>query len=205
MQNKLYNQLIGRGHRLALRHIALATFLFAFCSCKSTDFKALSKGILQGAGNGGLSTQEVALGLREALKEGASSAAVSASLKDGFFKNSRIAIPWPSEVRNVKSTLDSLGLNSLTNQFVKSMNRGAEKAAQQAKPIFWKAIGGMSITDAWGILKGPKNAATHYLDRKTRSSLSQLFMPVVKSSLEDVSATRYWRDITSQYLSLIHI
>jgi hypothetical protein len=47
------------------------------------------------------------------------------------------------------------------------MNRAAERAAPQAKQIFWDAIGAMTIDDARAILGGHDTAATAYLKIRT--------------------------------------
>jgi hypothetical protein len=80
-----------------------------------------------------------------------------------------------------------------------TLNRGAEDAAKEAKPIFITAIKSMTIQDAWGILKGNDNAATEYLKRTTSPQLKEKFKPVIQASLEKVNATRYYRDIVTRY------
>ena len=62
-----------------------------------------------------------------------------------------------------------------------ALNRGAEEAAKEAKPIFITAIKSMTIQDAWGILKGePRDAATQYLKRTTSGQLREKFKPVIQ-------------------------
>jgi len=80
-----------------------------------------------------------------------------------------------------------------------TLNRGAEDAAKEAKPIFISAIKAMTIQDAWGILKGEPDAATQYLKRTTTTQLKEKFKPVIKNSLNKVSATKYYGDIVLKY------
>ena len=122
-----------------------------------------------------------------------------ASQLDGYFKNPEIKIPFPPEVKKVEDKLRQLGLGNKVDEFVMTLNRGAEDAAKEAKPIFISAIRQMTIEDAWGILKGDQNAATNYLKRTTSAQLKEKFSPVIQSSLDKVSATKYYGDVTNTY------
>jgi hypothetical protein len=69
------------------------------------------------------------------------------------------------------------------DQTILAMNRAAEDAASEAKPIFVNAITGMTIADGFTILKGTDSAATTYLRGKTYDSLYQKFQPKIDVSL----------------------
>lgn len=146
-----------------------------------------------------LTTAEVAEGLKEALIKGISNGSDMASQVDGYFKNPSIKIPFPPEVKKVEDKLRQLGLGGEVDKFVTTLNRGAEDAAKEAKPIFISAIKAMTIQDAWAILKGDKNAATEYLKRTTSGQLREKFTPVIANSLNKVNATRYYGDIVNTY------
>jgi len=146
-----------------------------------------------------LSTAEVADGLKEALIKGISTGSDLASAVDGYFQNPEIKIPFPPEVQKVETKLRQIGLGSEVDKFVLTLNRGAEDAAKEAKPIFIEAIKQMTIQDAWGILKGNNDAATQYLKRTTSGLLKEKFKPVINNSLQKVSATRYYSDIVNTY------
>lgn len=51
-----------------------------------------------------------------------------------------------------------------------TLNRGAEDAAKEAKPIFISAIKQMTIDDAWSILRGEPDAATQPSGRELTSA-----------------------------------
>lgn len=146
-----------------------------------------------------LSTAEVAEGLKEALIKGISNGADMASAVDGYFKNPEIKIPFPPEVQKVEAKLRQVGLGNQVDKFVETLNRGAEDAAKEAKPIFIAAIKQMTIQDAWGILKGNNDAATQYLMRTTSGLLKEKFKPVIANSLQKVNATKYYGDIVTAY------
>lgn len=146
-----------------------------------------------------LTADQVGEGLKEALIKGISNGSDVASQLDGYFKNPEIKIPFPPEVKKVEDKLRQLGLGNKVDEFVMTLNRGAEDAAKEAKPIFISAIRQMTIEDAWGILKGDENAATNYLKRTTSAQLKEKFSPVIQSSLDKVSATKYYGDVTNTY------
>src|SRR5687768_10830780 len=152
-----------------------------------------------GGSSAPLTTAEVAQGLKEALIKGISKGADLVSKVDGYFKNPEIKIPFPPEVKKVEDRLRQLGLGSEVDKFVMTLNRGAEDAAKEAKPIFIEAIRSMTIQDAWAILKGEPDAATQYLKRTTSGLLKEKFKPVIQNSLSKVNATKYYGDIVSRY------
>lgn len=149
-----------------------------------------------------LTTAEVGEGLKEALINGISKGADQVSQLDGYFKNPEIKIPFPPDVKKVEDRLRQLGLGGEVDKFVMTLNRGAEDAAQEAKPIFIAAIKQMTIEDAWGILRGDPDAATQYLKRTTTSQLKEKFRPVIQASLNKVNATKYYSEIINRYNSI---
>ena len=146
-----------------------------------------------------LSTEEVAAGLKEALTNGASKGSDLVSQVDGYFKNAEIKIPFPPEVQKVETKLRQMGMGDQVDKFVLALNRGAEDAAKEAKPIFVTAIKQMTIQDAWSILKGEDDSATQYLKRTTTSQLTEKFKPVIQKSLEKTNATKYYKDLVTTY------
>ena len=146
-----------------------------------------------------LTTAEVGEGLKEALVNGISKGSDRVSQLDGYFKNHEIKIPFPPEAKKVEDKLRQIGMDKQVDEFIMTLNRGAENAAKEAKPIFISAIKQMTIEDAWGILKGNENAATNYLQRTTSAALKEKFKPVIQASLDKVNATKYYSDLVNTY------
>lgn len=165
----------------------------------STKAGKILGGILSGSKGSGLSTDEIAAGLKEALQVGAELSSKKLSAADGYFANAAIKILMPEEAKKVEQKLRSMGLGKQVDQAILSMNRAAEDAASSAAPIFINAIKQMSIQDAMGILKGGDFAATNYLKDKTTSALTNAFRPVIEKSLDKVDATKYWNTIFTTY------
>lgn len=149
--------------------------------------------------NGGLTTQEIISGLKEALTIGTQKGTNKLSAVNGFFADAAVKILMPPQAKKVENTLRSVGLGKVVDQAVESMNHAAENAAEKATPIFVNAIKQMTITDALGILRGGDTAATNYFRRKTTDALTNAFRPVVDNALTKVNATKYWNDVFTVY------
>lgn len=180
--------------------IVLLLFLLTSCASQAQFNKGLGD-ILGGIQNSGgaLGENDIVNGLKEALTIGVGNGSDKASHLDGFFKNELIKLVVPPEAQKVAETLRNIGLGSEVDKFTLALNRAAEDAAKKSKPIFFKAITSMTISDALGILKGQDNAATMYLQKSTNDALYQAFFPVVDSTLKLNRATEYYADIVKTY------
>src|ERR1035437_614147 len=147
----------------------------------------------------GLTEKDAADGIKEALVNGTGESVKSVSVLNGYWGNPEIKIPFPSEAKEMESKLRAVGMGKKVDEFNESMNRAAEKAANEAKPIFIAAIKNMTIRDAINIVKGTDNAATLYLKNNTSTELIEKFQPIIKTSLDDVNATRHWGDLITTY------
>jgi hypothetical protein len=155
------------------------------------------------SGKGGnLSESEIAKGLKEALDVGTKNAVGAVSKTDGFFKNPKVKIPFPPEVKKVETAVRKVGMNKPADDFVVALNRAAEDAAKSATPIFGDAVKNMTLSDAKAILKGNETAATEYMKGKTSAELATKFKPIVQASMQKVQVTKYWNPIATKYNQL---
>lgn len=149
--------------------------------------------------SGELTSAQIGAGLKEALNLGISNGADKLSQKNGYLK-SAYKILLPEEVQKVTKKLKVIpGFTNVEDKMLELINRGAEDAAKEAKPIFVSAIKSMTIRDAMDILMGQNNAATNYLNRSTNTQLYNAFKPKVKNSMDRVNATKYWKDAVTAY------
>ncbi|PHQ60083.1 MAG: hypothetical protein COC03_03475 [Robiginitomaculum sp.] len=175
------------------RRLALAGLLaLPLSACKTMDIGALES-IL---GSGILSQAEAARGIRAALDNGILSALGIVGRKGGFLNDGKIHIPLPKVLSDVQSVLSKIGAGGVLNELETQLNRGAEKAAPVAKDIFFDAVAGLSISDAIGIVRGPQNAATNYLQEKTTPRLTSLFSPIMENALGQTGALRLLDQVT---------
>jgi hypothetical protein len=159
----------------------------------------LSVGLVHAQLGKGLSSDDIASGLKDALAKGTKSATDKLSAVDGFFKDAAVKILLPPEAAKMEKTLRSAGFGPQVDKAILDINRAAEDAAKSAADIFLNAIKEMSVSDGIAILRGPDTAATHYLRVSTTSQLTAAFLPVIKSSLDKVGATNSWKTVVDAY------
>lgn len=145
------------------------------------------------------SPTEMAMGLKEALEKGTSQSIDRLNLENGFFGNPAIKLPFPEEAIQVERSLRKIGLGNLCDQLINSINRAAEDAVKEARPLFTQAIKEMTFKDVQGILLGSERAATDYLQLSTSAGLKVKFAPPIQASLQKVGATAHWETVMSRY------
>lgn len=145
------------------------------------------------------SPTEMAMGLKEALEKGTSQSIDRLNLENGFFGNPAIKLPFPEEAIQVERSLRKIGLGNLCDQLINSINRAAEDAVKEARPLFTQAIKEMTFKDVQGILLGSERAATDYLQLSTSAGLKVKFASPIQASLQKVGATAHWETVMSRY------
>ena len=145
---------------------------------------------------------EAGQGIKEALAQGLVKTVLQLNNVDGFFKDAVYKILMPPEAKKIESTLRSLGMNSMVDKAILSINRGAEEAVGTAKPIFADAIKSMTLQDAIGLIKNGDTSATHFFRVKTTDKLVAAFTPIIQASLNKTDATKYYGDVIKTYNDL---
>jgi len=152
--------------------------------------------------SGGITNNQIAGGLKEALNNGITNQVNTLAIENGFFKNELVKILLPEELQKVDNTLRKIGLSKLADEGLKVLNRAAEDAVGEAIPIFVDAIKNMSFVDARNILLGDKNAATQYLRESTSKALYEKFSPIINNSFQKVGADKIWTNLITKYNNL---
>jgi len=147
-----------------------------------------------------ISSKQAASGIKTALEKGLTTSINSLSAKDGFLGNAAVKILMPAEAQRVEKTLRSVGLGSLCDQFISSMNRAAESAVKEAAPVFVGALSQMTIQDAHAILlSGQQDAATTFFKTSTSNALTEKFSPIINAALGKNNVSEYWSQLTTAY------
>lgn len=176
--------------------------LLLFTSC--AELQQAATQVLSQNSSTGVINQNAA-GLKEALVVGTSNSVMRLNKTDGYLGNSALKILLPDEARIISSNLRYVpGGEKLMNDVVVRINRAAEDAASEAKPVFIQAIRNMTITDATSILFGEKDAATNYLRKATFRQLTEAFAPKIEASLDkklvgNISTNQSWNALTTAY------
>jgi hypothetical protein len=147
--------------------------------------------------------------LREALNVGTDTSVTVLNKVDGYFRDEAVKILLPTEAQVMYANISKVpGLSELIlplmDNTILAMNRAAEDAATEAKPIFVNAIKGITISDGFTILNGSDTSATTYLRGETYDSLFQKFQPKIDASLvkplvAGVSAQSIYSSLISAY------
>lgn len=175
--------------------IALIGALF-FSSCDEID---------QIIEDTGLTNEEVIAGLRSALTVGTDTSVTTLSAEDGYLGDEIVKILLPPEAAVIEQNIGKVpGGNLLIENAIKAINRAAEDAATEAKPIFVDAITNITIEDGFAILNGENDAATIYLRSNTESGLIDAFTPKISTSLNkklvgNISAESTYKALIDAY------
>ncbi|GGH46966.1 hypothetical protein IA57_08955 [Mangrovimonas yunxiaonensis] len=150
----------------------------------------------------GISNDDIASGLRQALDKGIDEQVTKLTQKDGFYRNELVKIVLPEELKKVEKGLRDIGLDNLADEGIKALNRAAEDAVKEATPIFVSAVKDITFADAKNILLGNDDAATQYLTSKTQTALYNKFHPVINTSFAKVGADQIWSNLINKYNSI---
>ena len=143
-----------------------------------------------------------AAGVREALNVASERAVAAASKPGGFLDNPLIHIKPPKTVRKIGNALRAIGMSQQVDELEVGMNRAAERASKEAKPVFASAIRGITLQDAVGIVRGGDTAATDYFRSATEEKLRVRFKPIVASALSRVGVRNQYNALVERYRAL---
>ncbi|MGC9352855.1 MAG: DUF4197 domain-containing protein [Mariniphaga sp.] len=178
-------------------------FLFAFIFSSCAELMQIAQQTLDE--DRPLTQSEIIAGLKEALIVGANKSVDILGATDGYYKDELVKILLPPEADIIVENIGRVpGGQQLIDDVLLRINRAAEDAVSEAKPIFVNSIKSMTINDAVGILQGENNAATMYLHRTTYDGLFKLYQPKIQTSLDkklvgNVSTSQSWNALTSKW------
>ncbi|SDM98395.1 Protein of unknown function [Geoalkalibacter ferrihydriticus] len=149
-----------------------------------------------------LSNQQIAAGLREALRVGSENVVGQLGALNGFNADPQVRIPLPNSLDRVRTALRPLGMAPMLDDLEVRLNRAAEVATPKAKQLFLQSIEAMTLEDVMGIYNGPPDAATRYFQDKMSTPLAAEMRPIVAESLAEVGAVQSYESVMSRYRSL---
>ena len=154
------------------------------------------------SGQSALSVDNIAAGLKDALRVGSETVVTQLGKPDGFNADPAIHIPLPENFKTVRNALNKIGMSSMLDDLELRLNRAAEVATPKAKALFLQSINEMTLDDAMGIYKGTDDAATKYFQSKMSQPLAETMHPVVENSLSQVGAVQSYDNVMGKYRSL---
>lgn len=184
----------------------LIPVLIAFLLSSCAEINQLSRQYLDM--DAPLTKDEIIAGLKEALITGTNHSADILGATDGYYKDELVKIMLPPEASIIVENAGRIpGGQKLIDDVLLHINRAAEDAVAEAKPIFVNSITHMTIADGIGILQGNENAATDYLHQTTYDQLFELYRPKIKTSVEkdligDISTKESWDTLVGKWNKL---
>lgn len=149
-----------------------------------------------------LSNADASAGLKAALERGAAAAVDLLGKTDGFLGNPKVRIPLPGALEKGAKLLKGLGQGARVDELVTAMNRAAESAVPEAKPLLTNAVKSMTVSDAKKILSGGDTSVTGFFAEKTRTPLTGKFLPIVTKATEKVSLAEKYNAVAGKGVGL---
>ncbi|WP_439887810.1 DUF4197 domain-containing protein [Pseudomonas sp. MBLB4123] len=145
-----------------------------------------------------LTQQDASGGLKDALIQGAQVAVKQLGAPGGFSDDPAVRIELPGNLGKAAKTMKLMGMGSQVEALELSMNRAAEAAVPEAQALLVDAVKKMTVEDAKGILGGPQDSATQYLDRSSREQIRARFLPIVKQATDRVGLAQQYNAFAGQ-------
>ena len=187
------------------RRMILAAGLTQALPAHAFDWGGMLKGVLnkpasQPAATGvdALSNADINAGQKEVLTRGVDSAVSQLGQEDGFFGSPALKIPLPPSLQKAGEAMCMFGMGKQADELVLSMNRAAEASVPETKTLRVGAVKAMSLEDAKGILTGGKTSATDFFRKKTETTLTERFGPIVKATTDKVGLAQQY----NQYVGM---
>lgn len=145
-----------------------------------------------------LSDAEASAGLKAALERGAAAAVNLLGRPDGFLGDPRVRIPLPAGLDGAAQLLRGMGQGAQIDELVTAMNRAAEAAVPEARPLLTRAVKEMTVGDAKQILTAGDTSVTRFFAEKTREPLNARFLPIVTRATERMSLAQKYNAVAGK-------
>lgn len=145
-----------------------------------------------------IGNDEAAAGLRAAISRAAEVSVTALNQPDGFLGNPKVRIALPQSLQSAEGVARQFGMGGQLDQLVGTMNRAAESAVSEARPLLLGAVKKMSFGDAKAILRGGPDAATQYFKRTTAADLNAKFLPVVQRETAKLQLASQYNDMAGR-------
>jgi len=133
--------------------------------------------------------------LRAVLEISSTKAIAQTGKHDGFLQNEAIRILLPPRLQSIGKSMRMIGRGDEVDELEIGMNRAAEGATPQAKPIFLAALKNVVWKDPALLVTGGNTAATEYFRRSSSADLSAAFTPIVHHSLERLGVIKQYKRV----------
>jgi Protein of unknown function (DUF4197) len=168
--------------------LTMASLLMAGAPARALDLSSITRA-------------DAAAGAKAALDRGSAQAIAKLGIENGFLGNPKVRIPLPDGLKQAEKVMKLMGRQQQFDDLVVSINRAAEAAVPQARPLLVAAIKSMSLADARAIIAGGDDSVTGFFRAKTETALSAKFLPIVKQTTDQVGLARQYNRLAGQAAS----
>lgn len=113
-----------------------------------------------------------------------------------FYTDKAVRILLPGPLEKASGLLRLTGKAGLTKDLTKNINEVASLAAKEAKPVFRKAIDGLSLKDGIDIVR-KEGGATRYLRENSGDSLRDKIRPLVVKAMSEAGTFKQLDKLSS--------
>jgi hypothetical protein len=145
-----------------------------------------------------LSPTDAVAGVRTALERGAMLAVDGLGRTDGFWGHPTLRIPLPGYLEDASQLLRNLGQGRRLDELATAMNRAAEMAVPMGRDLLRQAVRTMTVADAKNILAGGDTSVTDFFASRTRTPLTERFLPLVTQTTERVALAQKYNDLAGR-------
>ena len=149
-----------------------------------------------------LGDADASAGVKAALERGAVAAVALLGRTDGFLGNALVRIALPGYLNDGAKVMKALGQQKRVDELLTAMNRAAESAVPQAQDLLVSTVRNLSVQDAVRIVKGGDTSVTDFFAGRTRSPLSERFLPIVTQATERVSLAEKYNSVAGKATGL---
>jgi hypothetical protein len=149
-----------------------------------------------------LTNADASAGLKKALDQGIDQAVSKLGVPGGFLNDPQVKIQLPPKLAKAEGAMRMLGLGGQADELVTAMNRAAEAAVPESKPLLKQALKQMTLADAKQILTGGDDSATQYFKRVTFEPLKLKFAPIIDRETAKVKLAESYNTVAQKAVAL---
>jgi predicted small secreted protein len=197
--------------KTALLPLLSLSLLFGGCNTTtqtlSNDIAAFGNRIFsnvntEAAHVAGIPRQDIVDAFKQALSIGTGEVVEKLGVKDGFYRDPKVHIPLPSNLRKVQEALELAEMSYLLDDLETRLNRAAEIATPHARQLFINAISEMTFEDVATIYKGPPDSATIYFHGKMSAPLADKMNPYVQDAIAQAGVIQAYDKVMTKYKAI---
>jgi len=138
---------------------------------------------------------DLASGMKEALRVSADRAVDRLAGPDGLIRSGSMGVPLPEAVEKLRKPLSAVGQEGLLNNFSDTLNKAAADSLKVAPDVLEETLSAMQLGDVSRLLQGGDTAFTDFLEKNSRTLITEKMMPLVAEATKASGAVKVYEQI----------